>query len=281
MPELPEVEVLKRYLAPLLKGKKVVSVEVRRDQVLAPTNRDALAQALTGAWFSHLERRGKYLLFEFRKNRKAVPVLGHLGMTGRMYLQSEKAPLAKHAAVILHLGACRFVYEDPRYFGRFTLDVSPVESLGPEPLSKDFTSAGFAEKLRRSAQAIKVRLLDQSLVAGIGNIYASEALYRARLSPRRAARRLTRVEIQRLWKCARAVLSEAIHWGSTIPLGFDGSGQADGLFYFGTAGDAPQYYHERLRVYDRAGQSCKCCGGKIKRIIQSARSTYYCPKCQK
>jgi formamidopyrimidine-DNA glycosylase len=281
MPELPEVEVLKRYLAPLVKGKKIASVEVRRDKVITPTSRDALTQVLTGARFSHIERRGKYLLFEFCKNRKSVTVLGHLGMTGRMYLQDEKAPLAKHAAVILHLGTCRFVYEDPRYFGRFTLDTSPVNSLGPEPLSKDFTPTAFTEKLRRSSQAIKIKLLNQSLVAGIGNIYASEALYRAHLSPRRAARRLTREEIQRLWRCIRAVLSEAIHWGSTIPLGFDGSGKADGLFYFGTASDAPQYYHERLRVYDRASQPCEQCGEKIKRLTQAARSTYYCPQCQK
>jgi len=130
------------------------------------------------------------------------------------------------------------------------------------------------------AKVIKVRLLDQSLVAGLGNIYASEALFRAGISPRRASRQLTAVECARLCRAVREVLAEAIAFGSTVPLNFPGGSTSDGLFYYGRAPDAPDYYAERLRVYDRAGQPCPQCGARIRRILQAARSTYYCPRCQ-
>ena len=117
-------------------------------------------------------------------------------------------------------------------------------------------------------------------MAGIGNIYASEALFRARLSPRVPACRLTAVQVARLWRAIRQVLREAIRCGSTVPLNFGGS-RSDGLFYFGRAPGAPDYYAERLRVYDRAGRPCPNCGGPIQRIIQAGRSTFYCPRCQK
>jgi formamidopyrimidine-DNA glycosylase len=133
--------------------------------------------------------------------------------------------------------------------------------------------------LKRSRQAIKVKLLDQTLVAGVGNIYASEALFRARLSPRRPANSLTFGQIKRLWRAIREVLTEAIQCGSTVPLNFGGD-KSDGLFYFGRAPDAPDFHEERLRLYDRAGQPCPNCGHSIKRITQAARSTYYCPHCQ-
>jgi formamidopyrimidine-DNA glycosylase len=181
---------------------------------------------------------------------------------------------------VLNLGGKKFIYEDTRFFGRLTLDVSAVEKLGPEPLGKDFQLAAFAEVLKRSRQAIKVRLLDQTLVAGIGNIYACEALFRARISPRTPARRLTRLQITRLWRAIHEVLAEAIECGSTVPLNF-GRGRSDGLFYFGRAPGAADYYEERLRVYDRAGRPCLNCGRSIKRIKQAVRSTFYCPYCQR
>ena len=138
----------------------------------------------------------------------------------------------------------------------------------------------FAKTLRRSRQAIKVRLLDQSLLAGVGNIYASEALFRAGIAHTLPARRLTAAQAQRLWRAVRAVLREAIACGSTVPLNYAGQGKPDGLFYFGKAPGAPDYYEERLRVYDRAGKPCPECGTAIKRRVQAARSTYYCPMCQ-
>jgi formamidopyrimidine-DNA glycosylase len=161
-----------------------------------------------------------------------------------------------------------------------TLDLTPVLKLGPEPLSNDFQPIPFSETLKRSRQAIKVKLLDQTLVAGVGNIYASEALFRAHISPKLAANKLNQAQVKKLWDAIRDVLGEAIECGSTVPLNFTG-GKSDGLFYFGKAPEALDYYEERLRVYHRAGKPCANCRRPIKRIVQAARSTFYCPLCQK
>jgi len=282
MPELPEVEVLVRHLAPLVRNRTIRAVDVRRAKVVEPSSPRALVRRLTGARFTALERRGKYLHFQLRaRGGEVFSVVGHLGMTGRMFLQPARAPLPRHTAVALDLGRLRFVYEDARYFGRFTLDAGPLEALGPEPLAGEFTVDQFAAALARSAQAIKVKLLDQSLVAGVGNIYASEALFRAGLSPRRAARRLRRDEIRRLHAAIRSVLAEAIACGSTIPLDFAGGRNGDRLFYFGRAAGAADSYTERLLVYDRAGRPCSECATPIRRIVQAARSTFFCPRCQR
>jgi formamidopyrimidine-DNA glycosylase len=281
MPELPEVEVLVRHLGPLLRNRNIRSVDVRRPRSIAPTTAGKFSEKLAGASFQDIARRGKYLLFQMRDGKaKQFQLLGHLGMTGRMYLSSAKEALPKHAAVILNLGAENFVFEDTRYFGKLTLDTGGVESLGPEPLTDGFTVELFAEGLKRSSQAIKVKLLDQNLVAGIGNIYASEALFRAKVSPKLAARRLKLPQVARLWQAVRETLLEAIKLGSTVPLNYSGDGSKDALFYFGSAPGTPDFYEERLLVYDRAGQPCKTCGTLIKRIVQGARSTFYCPHCQ-
>src|SRR5436190_23467280 len=181
MPELPEVEVLVRCLAPRLRDKTICRVEVRRARVLRPTRPPELKRALTGAQFVDLARRAKYLVFSLRQpgGEGTFHLLGHLGMTGRMFLQPLNAPLPKHTAVALNLGTENFVFEDTRYFGRFTLDTSAQEGLGPEPLGDEFTIEYFFHALRRSTQAIKVKLLDQSLVAGVGNIYACESHFHA------------------------------------------------------------------------------------------------------
>lgn len=282
MPELPEVEVLKRQLAPLLRGRRIGRVEVRRARTISPDSADEFARRLRSARFVDLSRRGKYLLFQLSTGRtgKSLTLAGHLGMTGRMYVQPAKSTLPKHAAVVLELGADNFVFEDTRYFGKLTFDTSAVAGLGPEPLGEEFTIEGFSHALGRSSQAIKVKLLDQQIVAGVGNIYASEALFRARISPRLAARRLNPAQIARLWRAIRETLSEAIELGSTVALNDSGAGERDGLFYFGSAPGAPDFYEERLRVYDRAGNPCVVCGSTIKRTVQGARSTFYCPTCQ-
>jgi formamidopyrimidine-DNA glycosylase len=282
VPELPEVEVLVRYLVPLLRNKTVRGVEVRRARVIAPTSVRKLKDSLRGAEFAGLTRRGKFLLFTFNAAGRAEPfeLLGHLGMTGRMYLLPANARLPKHAAVALNLGDENFVFEDTRYFGRFTLDLSALEKLGPEPLGEEFSTDYFAEGLSKSRQPIKVKLLDQSLVAGVGNIYASEALFRAKISPKLSARRLKFDKIERLRQSIRDVLNEAIECGSTVTLDYAGVEARDRLFYFGSA-DASDSYEERLRVYDREGLPCLVCGTPIRRIVQAARSTFYCPNCQK
>jgi formamidopyrimidine-DNA glycosylase len=282
MPELPEVEVLARHLRPLIREKTIRGVIVRRAKVLASTSLRKFHRTLLGAKFTGLSRRGKYLLFQLRApgRKKPVTLLGHLGMTGRFFLARKNDPLPRHAAVVLNLGGENFIYEDTRYFGRLTLDVSAVGKLGPEPLGDDFRPVAFAESLKRSRQAIKVKLLDQTVVAGIGNIYASEALFRARISPRLVARKLNRSQVARLWRAIRKVLAEAIACGSTVPLNF-GERKSDGFFYFGRAPGALDFYEERLRVYDRAGKPCLECGRPIKRITQAVRSTFYCPHCQR
>jgi formamidopyrimidine-DNA glycosylase len=281
MPELPEVEVLSRYLRPVIRGKIIRAVDVSRAKILRPTSLREFQRALVGAKFTGLSRRGKYLLFELRskKSKKPFTLLGHLGMTGKMFVARKSEPLPKHAAVVFDLGRENFIFEDTRYFGRMTLDISAVARLGPEPLGDDFQPAALANALKRSRQAIKVKLLDQSLVAGIGNIYASEALFRARISPKLAANQLTFAQVKELWRTIHEVLAEAIAGGSTVQLNFTG-GKSDGLFYFGRAPGAPDFYEERLQVYDRAGKPCANCRRPIKRIVQAARSTFFCPHCQ-
>lgn len=283
MPELPEVEVLVRHLRPLLLGKRIRDLRVLRERVIRPTAMKALMDALKGARFQNLRRRGKYLVFRLQKNRREFDLLGHLGMTGRMYLMRKGDTLPKHASIVLGLGPENFVFEDTRYFGRFTLDTESVRKLGPEPLAAEFHPEYLARSLRRSIQPIKVKLLDQRLVAGIGNIYASEALFRAGISPRMVARRVTPGQLKRLHRAVRNVLDQAIRFGSTVPLNYAGKNRrkAERLFYFGKEPEAPDFYTERLLVYDRAGRPCTKCGIPIRRITQAARSTFFCPKCQR
>jgi formamidopyrimidine-DNA glycosylase len=282
VPELPEVEVLVRYLAPQLRNKTVRDAEVRRERVISPTSSRRLKTALSGAEFIDLTRRGKFLLFTLktRSKKETLKLLGHLGMTGRMYLLPARNALPKHAAVVLNLGDENFVFEDTRYFGRFTLDLSALERLGPEPLGEEFSTETFVAGLSKSRQPIKVKLLDQSLVAGVGNIYASEALFRAKISPKLSARRLKIEQVERLRRCIKTVLIDAIEGGSTEQLDYEGSNERDRLFYFGSA-HASVVYDERLRVYDREEKPCLVCGTPIRRIVQAARSTFYCPNCQK
>ena len=278
MPEMPEVEVLVRRLRPLLHGKTIRSVKVYRERVTRPTPPSKLKKTLTGAKFTDLSRRGKYLLFQIqpKKSKSPLTVLGHLGMTGRMYVAMKKEELPRHTAVIFDLGGYNFIYEDFRYFGRMTLDLSSVLSLGPEP--SDLSPEIFAASLKHSRQPIKVKLLDQQLIAGVGNIYASEALYRARISPKLPADKLTSAQAKNLLRAIREVLDEAVKFGSTVPLKTM-SGKSEALFYFGDYGEG--FYEKRLRVYDRVGAACPTCGTKIQRITQAARSTYFCPHCQR
>jgi formamidopyrimidine-DNA glycosylase len=198
-----------------------------------------------------------------------------------MYLLPRGQALPKHTAVVMDLGEEQFVFEDTRYFGRFTLATEALEGLGPEPFSEEFTPASFGEGLARSIQPIKVKLLDQTLVAGIGNIYASEALFRAGISPRVPARRLNHKLVSQLWGSIRTTLAEAIEFGSTVALNFSGVGERERLFYYGRTPGSPATYEERLLVYDRESQSCLKCGTPIKRIVQAARSTFYCRRCQR
>ena len=181
----------------------------------------------------------------------------------------------------LNLGRENFVFEDTRYFGRLTLDIRALAKLGPEPLGAEFTAERFAEALGRSRQAIKVKLLDQSLLAGVGNIYASEALVPGGHRADTAGAQVDGGTGQ----TALARRSRGAQGGHRLrqhrPAELRRQGARDGLFYFGRAPGAPDYYEERLRVYDRAGRPCLQCGAVIKRRVQAARSTFYCPRCQR
>lgn len=279
MPELPEVEILVRHLAPLLPGHRVRAVQVGRPRVTRPDPPDRLVAALTGATFREVTRRGKYLVFSLGRARRAVTVLGHLGMTGRMWLQATGEPLPRHLAAALDLGRQRLVFEDVRFFGRLSLDLAPLDALGPEPLDPAWDGPALAARLGRSSRAIKVCLLDQTVVAGVGNIYASEALHRARIAPARPAARLRPAEHAALARAIHDVLAEAVSGGSTVPL--DLRGGTDGLYYYGRAAEAGPAYGERLAVYDREGAPCSTCGGPIRRTVQAGRSTFHCPRCQR
>jgi formamidopyrimidine-DNA glycosylase len=283
VPELPEVEVLVRHLDPLLRNKRIRHITVTRPKVVAPTSLRRFTRVLRGATIRRVSRRGKYLVFNLRVPAQKQPILmlGHLGMTGRMYLQPANAVLPKHAAAVLRFGRTKLVFEDTRYFGRLTLDTRPLGHLGSEPLDPAFTPDRLAEGLKRSRQAIKLKLLDQSTLAGVGNIYASEALFQAGISPKLPARYLKRHQIKRLWQSIRQALTCAIDGGSTVPLNFSGIGMRDDLFYFGRAPNAADYYEERLVVYDRENSPCPRCGELIRRIVQAGRSTFYCRSCQR
>ncbi|KAB2663100.1 MAG: bifunctional DNA-formamidopyrimidine glycosylase/DNA-(apurinic or apyrimidinic site) lyase [Verrucomicrobia bacterium] len=280
MPELPEVEVLRRHLEPLLLGRRVAGVRVLRPKAVRPGTGEELAALLQGTRFGKVGRRGKYLVFELSAREGARRVLGHLGMTGRMYLRATSGPVPKHAAVVLPLdgGKESFVFEDPRGFGRFSTDLGPLDELGPEPWDRGLDAGGFGRALAGTGRAIKVVLLDQSVIAGVGNIYASEALFRAGIAPARPANRLKPAEATRLLAAIRTVLDEAIALGTKAPLDF--AGGEDGLFYYGSGGDA-SVEMERFRVYDRAGEPCPECGGPIRRVALGGRGTFWCPKCQR
>jgi formamidopyrimidine-DNA glycosylase len=275
--------VLVRHLNRLLPGRVVHCVQVLRPKIVRPTQVGELQKALAGARFISVTRRGKFLLFHLSRNSRGegFSLLGHLGMTGRMYILENSRQLPKHAAVVLDLGEQKFVFEDTRYFGRFSLDCSAVEKLGAEPLGEDFTPQVLSAALQSSRQPIKIKLLDQAAVCGVGNIYASEALHVAGISPLSRARSLSLQQLQRLHLAIRSVLLEAVAAGSTVQLNFSGEGKRDGLFYYGSVPETPDNYEERLRVYDREGTLCQQgCGARIKRIVQGGRSTYFCPRCQ-
>ena len=285
MPELPEVETVRRGLEPVLAGARLSRVRQNRPDLRFPFP-ERFAERLDGATVERLDRRAKYLLFPLSTGETWVT---HLGMTGRFTLDGrqlgefeEPAPIAgKHE----HVSFCatrdgathRVGFADARRFGFMGLiPTGEVEShpwfrdLGPEPLGNGFSGARLAEAFAGKKQTIKVSLLDQRVVAGLGNIYVCEALYRARISPLVAAGQVERSRLDRLAAEVRRVLEDAIEAGGSTLRDF---AQADG---------ALGYFQHRFRTYDREGQSCRNdgCRGIIGRKVQAGRSTFYCPVCQ-
>jgi len=279
MPELPEVEVLRAHLAPRMCGRMVREVRIHCVRVVRPGKPEALVSVVRGASCVAIRRRGKHLLFDWRCVDGIVrTTAGHLGMTGRFVMESVTAPLRRHVTVELDLGDERCCLVDPRRFGRFALETDSMdERLGPEPLGEEFTVGALAGALGQSRQAVKVRLMDQAVVAGLGNIYANEALHLAGVRPDRLCAELNRRELERLHSAIRTVLEEAVRRGTEADLDF--SDGADGLFYFGSGSGGGG--EERWRVYDRAGGECGRCGGRIVGTRMAGRSTFACEECQK
>ncbi len=272
MPELPEVETIARSLRPHLVGRAPAAVEIRNRNLRRPLPR-CFSDSLVGRVISQVRRRGKYLLIEFETPPAWIV---HLGMSGRLvYHRFAPQRPARHDHVEVRLGGGgSLVYSDPRRFGLMTLgdpdDCDLLAGLGPEPFDRDaFGGEYLFERSRRCRRAVKDVLMDQHVVAGIGNIYSNEILFAGGLRPRRAAARLSRRDCDVVVEATRRVLREAIeHRGSSISDFLDGIGRRGG-------------YQWRRRVYDRAGEACVRCSTTIKRVTVGQRSAFYCPACQR
>jgi len=293
MPELPEVETVRRGLQPVMEGFRIVKMEVRRKDLRFPFQRDFVAR-LAGQTVTGLGRRAKYLMADLASGDL---LLMHLGMSGSFRVVKDddtgvpgqfhhaRAKGGAHDHVVFHMSSgASIVFNDPRRFGymkviaRKALDEEPLLSgLGPEPLGNEFDAAMLARSCANKKTSLKAALLDQRVVAGLGNIYVCEALFRAHLSPRRLAATLATKKgeptdhAKHLVTAIHAVLNQAIKAG--------GSSLRDHRQTSGELG----YFQHSFQVYDREGETCQTagCSGIVKRFTQNGRSTFWCPKCQK
>lgn len=275
MPELPEIEALKRNLQPRIEGHLLVSVQLLHDRPCRPIPPAEVEDQLRGLRLFRLERRAKYLVFHWVTGNTATPrLLVHLGMTGSLAFSTNRPTPRRHVVAWMEWDHGFLTFEDPRRFGLFTTNPWLLERLGPEPLSPEFTPEALS-RIGDSRQAIKVRLMDASQVAGIGNIYASEILHRAGISPRRRADRIRTAEWTVLHGATRGILEEAIQRN----LQAYESGGSPYYHEAGTRGTRPDDTSP-FQVYDREEESCLRCGTPIRRCEQGGRSTYWCPGCQ-
>jgi formamidopyrimidine-DNA glycosylase len=274
MPELPEVEVLRRSLEPHLIGDRIERVEVSNPALREPVDVAGLRRAARGREVTALRRRSKYLLIDLDGGWTVVV---HLGMSGRLTLVPEGTPPEPHEHVAFHLRSGRRLrLRDPRRFGvvfvvrTAGLDADPhFAHLGPEPLEPGFSGETLARAAAGRRGPVKAFLMDAGVVVGVGNIYASETLHRAGVHPERSVARISRGRWQRLAESAMAVLRQAISQGGTTLNDFaDGEGKSG-------------YFQVSLTVYDREGEPCRACGRPVRRIVQAGRSTFYCPGCQR
>jgi formamidopyrimidine-DNA glycosylase len=275
MPELPEVEHVVRALRRSILGRRILAVEIKLPRLLVRSSPTSFKRKLRGARIDAVNRRGKYILIELDTQQV---LLVHLRMTGKFLCIGADQPLPPYPHLVFYLDDDRkLVFCDMRQFGRMRLlptqklfTLPQIEALAPEPLTDDFSLDYFLETLSKSRRSLKQLLLDQTRILGLGNIYASEALFLARISPLKPADSLSKKRALRLHEAIRDILQEAIDAGSTLRIDLtDGDGS-----YFGTT--------ERFwRVYERAGEPCVNCGAPIRRVVQGGRSTYYCPRCQR
>jgi len=284
MPELPEVETTRKGINPWLEGRTIEKLEVRQPKLRWPIP-DDLSQRLVGLKLASLQRRAKYLIFPVLENNRQEANWGfiwHLGMSGSLRLVTPDEPWKKHDHVELQVAALpedtqaplRLRYHDPRRFGALldyqgeAAEHSLLKKLGPEPLSDAFTAQALFQRSRNRKLAIKLFIMDNAQVVGVGNIYANEALFRAGIDPRRAAGTVSLKRYQRLVEIIREVLAAAIEQGGTTLRDFVGG---DGK---------PGYFAQELNVYGRGGLPCKACGAVLQEVKLGQRASVWCKACQ-
>jgi len=270
MPELPEVETTRRGIAPALEGQRIRELKVRERRLRWPVP-DDLEKRLRNQPVLSVGRRAKYLLLEIPQGW----VMVHLGMSGSMRIVSVNEQPEKHDHFDIVTERNEVIrFNDPRRFGSLLWGGADPEShpllanLGPEPLSAEFDGSGLWLGAQNRKVTIKQYIMNSHVVVGVGNIYASEALFRAFINPKRAAGKISATRMDRLAGAIKDVLDEAIRVGGTTLRNYRNS---DGK---------PGYFKQKLNVYERAGKPCRICAAPIKRIVQGQRATYYCPRCQ-
>lgn len=271
MPELPEVETTRRGIEPHAVGERICEVIVRRRDLRQPVPESL--DEVEGRRITAVGRRSKYLLVAIDDG---TTLILHLGMSGSLRVASPSDAWKKHDHVGITLGNGKQLrFHDPRRFG-LLLRVSGnpedhplLRDLGPEPLGGAFTAASLAAACAKRSAAIKLVIMDAKVVVGVGNIYASEALFRAGIRPRTAARRVSKPRLAKLVTAIREVLTDSIEAGGTT------------LRDFVSSDGEPGYFRQKLFVYDRKGEPCRVCGTPIRHAVIGQRSTYWCPKCQK
>ncbi len=268
MPELPEVETVARGLQKRIAGDTIESVWIGEKKQPLKSRAEDIVATLQGSKVHQARRVGKHIAIDLQRNGTAAQWIVHLGMTGSMLVTTPQAPVEKHTHLIAKMASGKEVrFVDPRMFGKLAVTHEQFKAPGSEPLDIDFES--FAHLFRKRKTPIKSALLNQSLLSGVGNIYADESLARAGIRPRRRVASLTRTEVERLYHALRKVLHEAIKAG--------GSSVSDYVDADGERG----FFQIKHLVYGREGQPCRKCKTPIKRIVISGRSAHYCPTCQK
>ena len=272
MPELPEVETVRRGLEKLILGKKISNIEIRYPKMIK-TDLNQFQKELPGQVIQSMGRRGKYLLFNLRDK----VLISHLRMEGKYFYYPDEIPERKHAHILVHFeDGTTLVYEDVRKFGTMELLAPELldsyfisKKLGPEPTDQDFDLGRFKLALKKSKKPIKSHLLDQTLVAGLGNIYVDEVLWRAKVHPSRHSNSLTAKEARKVHDETIKVLGQAVEKGGSTIRSYTNAFGEDGTM---------QEFHQ---VYDKAGQACSRCGSIIEKIQLGGRGTHFCPKCQR
>lgn len=276
MPELPEVELVARALDRLVTGRRIVKAKLLRAALAPAISPRSFVRMLRGARIERVGRRGKHILFMLDNARVLIT---HLRMTGRFLYLPSQAPLPKHTHAIFNLDdEQRLVFTDQRHFGMMKIvaaaslyETKELRSLAPEPFSNEFTPGYLHTTLSRSRRTLKETLLDQTRVLGLGNIYAAEVMFLARINPFITASRLSSNRVARLHHAILDVLAESISHGSTMNVDPE---NIDGNYYGGN-------YEGHWRVYDREGEACPSCNARIRRITHAGRSTFFCPRCQR